>query len=134
LLQHARPLSDGQFDSRSVLDRRFELRASPTETIAGVEQAIDHRPVARPFLDFVEHTAIGVDGAISLLVDKRVVGRIGHDAILRADDLGDQISDPTAPSEPTGRLCASALPSSRCTTPSRSGSLATLLAIRRASR
>jgi hypothetical protein len=61
-----------------VLDRRFELRASPTETIAGVEQAIDHRPVARPFLDFVEHTAIGVDGAISLLVDKRVVGRIGQ--------------------------------------------------------
>jgi hypothetical protein len=44
LLQHARPLSDGQFDSRSVLDRRFELRASPTEAIAGVEQAIDHLP------------------------------------------------------------------------------------------
>ncbi len=43
----------------------LEHRAGPTETITGVEQAINLHPVARPLFDFLEVANIG---------DQRIVG------------------------------------------------------------
>jgi hypothetical protein len=54
LLQHPRALSDCQPDARPMFDSAGEDFAGPTKTVAGIEQAIDFRPIPRPFLDLVE--------------------------------------------------------------------------------
>ena len=63
LIQHPCPLPEPQSDARPVLDGAFEYRASPAQAVAGIEQAIDLRSVARPLLDFVEVAVVGVGRA-----------------------------------------------------------------------
>jgi hypothetical protein len=84
LIQHARPLPKRQFDPRPVLDRALEHRASPTETVAGIEQAVDLRAIPRSLLDLVEVAHVGDQRIGSLLVEVNVVGlRIGHGERIR---------------------------------------------------
>ena len=79
LVQHPRPLADGQSDPWAVFDGVLEHRARPSKAIAGIEQAVDLRPVPRPLLDFVEDVQVGDQRIGGLLVEVNVVGlRIGH--------------------------------------------------------
>ena len=64
LVEHPRPLADGQSDPWAVFDGVFEYRARPSKAIAGIEQAVDLRPVPRPLLNFVEVAVVGIARAI----------------------------------------------------------------------
>src|SRR5262249_42255845 len=77
-----------QPDPWSMFDRTLEYRAGPTETVAGIEQAIDLRSVPRPLLNLVEVAVVGVARAVGLFVEVNIVWlRIGHGPII----------DPTEP-------------------------------------
>jgi hypothetical protein len=79
LIEYACSLSERQSDTRPMRDRALEYRAGSTETVAGIEQAIDLRSVPRPLLDFVEVAIVGVDRAIGHLMKGDVIGfRFGH--------------------------------------------------------
>jgi hypothetical protein len=52
----------------------LEHRAGPTETVTGIEQAIDLRSIPRPLLDFVEVAVVGMRRVICLLMDGDVIG------------------------------------------------------------
>jgi hypothetical protein len=54
LLQHPRPLPDGQSDPGPVLDGLGEQLACLIKVIASVQRAVRFRAVSRPFLDLVE--------------------------------------------------------------------------------
>lgn len=62
-----------------MLDGVLKHRAGPTETVAGIEQAIDLRSVPRPLLDIVEIAQVGDQRIGGVLVEVNVVGlRIAH--------------------------------------------------------
>jgi hypothetical protein len=62
-----------------MLDGVLKHRAGPTETVAGIEQAIDLRSVPRPLLDLEEVPDVGNQWIGGLLVEANVVWlRIGH--------------------------------------------------------
>ena len=68
LIQHARPLSDGQPDTRPMLGHAVEDAAGLVQAAAGEQQLGDLLPVARPLLDLVEVAPVGVDRIVSLFV------------------------------------------------------------------
>jgi hypothetical protein len=74
LLQYPRALSDRQPDVRPMLDSAGEDFAGPTETVTGIEQAIDLRPIPRPLLDLVEIAVVREDCAIGHLLEVDVMG------------------------------------------------------------
>jgi len=57
-----------------MFDRTLEYRAGPTETVAGIEQAIDLRSVPHPLLNLVEVAVVGVARAVGLFVEVNVAG------------------------------------------------------------
>jgi hypothetical protein len=65
LLQHARPLPDGQPDARPVLDCRFKHGLSPKKTVASIKHALDLAAVLSPLLDLEVVAVVG---------DQRLVG------------------------------------------------------------
>jgi hypothetical protein len=58
-----------------MLDRAFEHRARPAETVAGIEQAAHLRVVFRPLLDLVEVPSVGDQWIGGLLVEGDVIGQ-----------------------------------------------------------
>ena len=73
MLQHARPLSDSQLDTRPVLDGRDKDFSRLVEVVAGAQQGIDMHAVSAPRFDLVEVAPVGVDRIVSLFV-----GPIAH--------------------------------------------------------
>jgi hypothetical protein len=82
MLQHARPLSDSQLDTRPVLDGRDKDFSRLVEVVAGAQQGIDMHAVSAPRFDLVEVAPVGVDRIVSLFV-----GPIAHTP-WRADPSG----------------------------------------------
>ena len=68
LLQHARSLPDGQSNARPVFDGVGKDLLSLAEIAAGIEHAIDHATVVRPFLDLVVNVVIRHQRTVGLSV------------------------------------------------------------------
>jgi hypothetical protein len=67
LLQHARALANGQSDPWAMFDRLGKDVPRLVEIVARIEQAINLRAVARPFLDLVEIAIIRVERVVLLI-------------------------------------------------------------------
>jgi hypothetical protein len=67
-VQHARALANGQSDARAMLDRLGEDVLGLGEIVASIEQAIDRRAAARPFLDLVEVAIIRIERVARLFI------------------------------------------------------------------
>ena len=68
MLQHQRPLTNGQPDTWPMLDRRREVRLRLIQIAPRIQHVIDLRAVLGPLLDLVE---------IAMVRDQRVVGLFG---------------------------------------------------------
>jgi hypothetical protein len=68
MLQHARPLPDGQLDARPMLDGRDKDFSRLVEAVASVQQRIDTHAVPAPRFDFVEVAVVCIEWVVGLLV------------------------------------------------------------------
>jgi hypothetical protein len=68
LLQHQRPLPNGQLDPQPMLDRRGEDLPRLVQAAAGIEHALDLGAILGPLLDLVEVAVVRDEWVISLFI------------------------------------------------------------------